>query len=234
MTGVSACGGRIGLLPGPASRVALVARGTAICVAANLRVVAVGGGLRMRMAVDATEFGLIGGVQMALTARKFVGAAADRKRGVIEDRTGPSLSRVASPAVRAETGTGVVGVGRLLEIHQVTICARGGEPGIHASLMTVRAGESGVAVCQWECAGMVELRAFPPGRGVAGDAVRIKASARVIGLGRLLIIDQVATDAGRRHRRVNTRFVTLRTCNPCVAGGEWEQRSVVEFRTGPA
>jgi hypothetical protein len=56
----------------------------------------------------------------------------------------------------------------------------------------------------------------------------------VIGLGRLLIIDQMTTDAGRGHRPINPSLVALRACDPRMAGGKREQRCMVELRAGPA
>lgn len=94
-------------------------------------------------------------------------------RGAVIERGGLPLCRCMARFTGGGKARGrVVRIGRLLEVRQVTGGARGGEAGIPAAGMALRAGRCGVLPCEREFVlAVIELRAGPLAGGVAYAAI---------------------------------------------------------------
>jgi len=172
----------------------------------------------------------------ALQAR--VHAGQDKPcAGVIEGRTSPRGGVVALFARLGKVGLHVVGIGGALEILQVTRDAgsvRAGEAvvAIHVALLTL---QRCVCAGQGEShAGMIEGSASPGCCVVTLLAGLGEVGLHVIGIGRALIVLQVARHAGRYGDAVVVVDVALRAGNRNVRSGEGKSRGrVVERRRLP-
>ena len=78
---------------------------------------------------------------------------------------------------------------------QMAINASRCETGVGTVFVTCGARETRVTLRQRECGRMIEMRTQPARYGVTACAVGAKASAGMIGVGRPLIVGQVASDA---------------------------------------
>lgn len=121
---------------------------------------------------------------------------------VIERRRGPSRGVVADRAVLGKAGRPVIRVGRGVETTEMTNGARSAQPRKLSVRVTVgalgrqmRAGEGKAGLR------VVEARARPGGGGMANGTVLREAGRRVIRVGRLVVIGQVAGAALRRRSR---------------------------------
>jgi len=80
---------------------------------------------------------------------------------------------------------------------------------------------------------VIEFRSGPGGSVVAGHAGLGKPGGCMVGVGGLLIINQVTTDTVSRRTRKTIVHVTLGALNSGVGPGQGEERTVIEFRARP-
>ncbi len=136
--------------------------------------------------------------RMTLSACSLRVRAGQREAGPVVIERGPFPLRrgVARGAVLRKAGGRVIGTGRLLIIGQVAGRALSGSGGVCARRMALSACGLRVRAGQREAGPVViERGSLPLRRRVACGAVLREAGGRVIGIGRLLIIGQVASRA---------------------------------------
>lgn len=118
-------------------RVTVQARRARPHITVHSRVLIIHLGLTVLVAMRATELLLVGRVQVTIrTSQVLVWTAIDTD-GMIEHSTQPSRGIVMTErAIGTKTRRRVVGVGRVLEIRQVTVHAIGGQTDKHTALVT--------------------------------------------------------------------------------------------------
>ena len=215
----------------------VAARGV-VNVVAHIRVVRIGIGLAVGVAVDAGERGIICRIDVAIPARtpdSGVRSRINREPGVIEGGTRPRGGVVAQRAGGGERRRDVVGVGGALVILLVAGVAGRGRVCVLPVDMATGAGHGGVRPGQGEAGGVVIEAGRNPGCGaVAHLALLREARGRVIGIIGVLKILQVAGDTGRAQvGELPIRMAALALQRGVRPGeGETGQR-VVELSIGP-
>ena len=155
------------------------------------------------------------------------------RRAVVELSPRPLRRRVARDAILRKAGRGVVGIGRLLIIRQMTRRTSGGKARVYARRMTLSTRGLHVRPGQREMGrrGVIERGPRPLRRRVAQDAILREAGRGVVGIGRLLVVRQVAGRALGRSGGVCTRRVTLGARGLCVRAGQREAGPAVIERS---
>jgi hypothetical protein len=116
---------------------ALVARGARPYVRGYFTVIIAG--LAFRMTRDAIEFGWCARIGVTCSATDTRMRARSNRERMVECRAFPTGRVVAGLAVRPESGQGMIRVGRLLVVLQVTRRAIRAQSGVHAAFVTVAA-----------------------------------------------------------------------------------------------
>ncbi len=125
----------------PPRRVTAVAGCTVVRVSADAGVFAVHDCLVVCVAVDATEYGIVGGIGMTVIARSpFPGVTATVDRELVSNLgSNPHRRGVASLASFRESRSDVIRIGHTAEFLAVTRETVGGRSGIAAANMAIRA-----------------------------------------------------------------------------------------------
>lgn len=147
-----------------------------------------------------------------------------REEGVVTRRQGrrnPRRCRVAGGARGGPARGHVIGIGcpsKVRLVTRVAVCRRAGK---HVVDVAQSAGDSGVRTRQWKRrVVVVECRAGPGGRCVAGIAGCRKARRSVVGIRRSVPVSLMAAIARGRERRVVVVHMTCRTRNRRMSSGE--------------
>jgi hypothetical protein len=156
---------------------------------------------------------------------------------VIECCRSPGSRGVAGLAVLRKTCCGVVRIRRLLVIRQVAARARRTQTCIYAARMALRARRRRVAAGQWKSGGgvVIKYRRSPGSRRMARLTGLREAGRRMVRIGALLIVRQVATGASRVQPRIDAARMALCARRRRVAARQREFRiAVIKRRWCPA
>ena len=143
--------------------------------------------------------------------------------GVVESGAGPIGRGVAGSAVLREAGRRVVGTGGFLEIGQMTSHAFGRRPREHSVHVALGAWHADMRSGQRESAqAVIERGALPTGGGMATLATGGELAGLVIGIGRVIVVGQVASHALRRRPGEDSVRVALGALEGGVRPGQCE------------
>ena len=209
-------------------------------------VIGIGGGVVIRLVAPVAIRGKRGVVVVdvairALPWRYSVRAGQGERRGVVvELAVGPDYRVVAQFAGRRETGRDMVhrALGVVVVVQVTTDAGRGVQLVVVVDVAIralprrdrVRAGQGKSG------RGVIESRAAPGGRAVAGLARRREAGCHMVWIGRALVILQVATDASRAGQIVVIVDVTVRALARWHGVGSRQSETgggVIELAVGP-
>lgn len=177
--------------------------------------------------VEVARRALLGGVE----AQQF-----EPGGGVVERGAGPIRGGVAGSAGLRKAGCCVVGTGGFLEIGQVTSHALLRRSRKHSIDVTLSARHGGMRSSQRESAqAVIERGALPVGGGVTTLATGGELTGLVIGIGRAIVVRQVASHALRRHPGEDSVRVALGALDGGVRPGQCEagELRVVEAGARP-
>ena len=195
----------------------------------RLNVIRVGGAVEILQVAGGTGGAVqaVVAIHVALRALQRDVRPGQREAGrcVIKDRVRPGRSRVAGITGLREAGLGVIRVSRALVVLQMAGRARAAGQGVVPIDVALCARQAGVCSCKSESRTGVVEGSISPGRGAMAALAGLgDCGLHVIGVGRPLIVPQMAGHARGDAQAVISVDMTLRALQRDVRPGQRETR----------